>query len=194
MAVDFAPDGVELLAAGMFSIYHGAVMKSGMRPLGRTLGVLLRPALRRRGFAVSEILTRWPLIVGDSLAEMVAPERLRFPIGAKPGTGGESAVLHLRVASGFGPEVQHLEPLIIERINGYYGYRAVSRLKLVQGPLPVPPRRPDRSLPPLSPAAEQRLKQMVDGVGDPGLREALAQLGRSLAGRAKGPAEAPSKG
>jgi hypothetical protein len=175
-------------------------MKSGMRPLGRALGALLRPALRRRGFAVNEILTRWPLIVGESLAQMVAPERVRFPMRgnaapkAKFSTPSEAAVLHLRVAPGFATEVQHLEPLIVDRINGYYGFRAVGRLKLVQGPLPAPRRKPARSVRPLLPAEEDRLNRLLGAVGDPGLRGALAQLGRDLAGRGKGAAEAPSKG
>ncbi len=206
-------------------------MKSGMRPLGRALGALLRPALRRRGFAVSEILTRWPLIVGEALAQKVAPERVRFPmrfpqgghaarnnrVGAQGALGGhaapnnrvgaqgaqgspkqgdnegrktdrnnsksEAAVLHLRVAPGFGPEVQHLEPLIVERINSYYGFRAVGRLKLVQGPLPAPRQRPSRPLRPLLPAEEDRLNRLVGAVGDAGLRDALAQLGRNIVGK-----------
>jgi hypothetical protein len=70
----------------------------------------------------------------------------------------------------------------------------VGRLKLVQGPLPAAPPKPERSLRPLLPAEEDRLKQLVGAVGDPGLRDALAQLGRNLVGRAKSEAEAPSKG
>jgi hypothetical protein len=100
--------------------------------------------------------------------------------------------LHLRVAPGFATEVQHLEPLIVERINSYYGFRAVGRLKLTQGPLPAPRPRRDRGLRPLSPAEEERLGRLLGEVGDPELRQALAQLGRGVAGRR--PVEAPSKG
>ena len=47
--------------------------------------------------------------------------------------------MHLRVASGgLAMELQHFEPVLVERINAYFGYPAVARVKLIQGPLPAP--------------------------------------------------------
>ena len=147
----------------------------GLRALAPAAAKATGPAFRRRGFMVAEILMRWPAIVGATLAQATCPERLTFPTGKADG-----ASLRLRVAPGFGPEVQHLEPLIVERLNGYFGYRAVARLRLVPGPRPWrrqgPPPRPR----PLNPDEEARLQGLLAGIADKALRDALATLGRSL--------------
>jgi len=154
----------------------------GPRGLAAALAKLTRPAYKRRGFAHADILARWTAIVGDALAATSCPEKLHFPTGASAG-----ATLQVRVASGFALELQHLAPLVIERINTFYGYRAVNRLKLVQGPLPVrraPRRRPIR---PLDAGQEDALARQVSATADAGLRAALQGLGRAV--RGAGPAE-----
>ena len=71
---------------------------------------------------------------------------------------------------------------MIERINVYFGYRAVQRLRLQQAPLPVPesparrrPARPPHDAPPA--IAPERLA----GIENPDLRAALDRLGRAVA-------------
>ena len=103
----------------------------GRQPIGVLVRRALGPSFGRRGFSRAEILIRWPAIVGAGLARHACPERLTAPRRAGGGT------LRVRVEGGFATELQHLETEVIERINSYFGYRAVARLALVQGPLPV---------------------------------------------------------
>ena len=81
------------------------------------------------------------------------------------------------------PELQHLAPQLIERINGYFGYAAVARLQIIQGPLPhaaPPARRPPAALD----AARQRaLNKRLESIGDDPLRQALERLGRAVLGK-----------
>jgi hypothetical protein len=145
------------------------------RTIGSSVGRLARPALKARGFAAADILAKWRVVVGDTLADRTAPERLVWPTGRSDG-----AVLKLRVAPGFAPEVQHLAPLIVERINTFYGYKAIARLGLSQGPLPKPP-APPRSPPrPLDPEEQARLDGLLGEIQDAGLRASLARLGHGL--------------
>ena len=147
------------------------------RTVGGNLGRLTRAAFRARGFGGGEVLGQWRAVVGDTLADQTAPERLTFPTGRSDG-----ATLKLRVAPGFAPSVQHLSPLILERINTFYGYRAVVRLAISQGPLP---RQPERRKPPpraLNAAETAHLEAMVSTIENNGLRSALAALGRQVAG------------
>lgn len=149
----------------------------GVRHLAALLPRLTRSALGRRGFAEGGIVADWPAIVGPELAASSLPERLVFPHGARSG-----GTLHVRVSGALALELQHLEPQVIERINGYFGYAAVARLKLRQAP--IPPRRvrrPDAA--PLPPAAAREIDSAVAGVADPDLRAALAGLGRALRAR-----------
>ena len=85
---------------------------AGPRGLAATLPKIIGPLLKRRGFARAEVLTNWRAIVGDALAARSCPEKLNWPRHADDG-----ATLRIRVASGWAPQLQHLEPLIVERIN-----------------------------------------------------------------------------
>ena len=152
--------------------------KGGVRHLAGLLPRLTKTALGKRGFAEGGIVADWPDIVGPELAAVSLPERLAFPQGAR-----RDGILHVRVAGSLALELQHLEPVVIERINGYFGYRAVARLRIRQGPIPRPRARGTPAAAPLDPAAAQAVDSAVAEIADPGLRAALAGLGRALRGR-----------
>lgn len=146
------------------------------RALAGTVAGITKPLLARRGFAQSAVIGEWSVIVGKALAEHTWPERIAFAGGGR--TGG---TLHLRTDGGaLATELQHLAPQLIERVNGYFGYRAVACLKLIQGPPRAQPAVARAAPPPLTPAEEEALCRRLDGVADEDLREALAGLGRAL--------------
>jgi hypothetical protein len=84
------------------------------------------------------------------------------------------------VSGALALELQHLEPQVLERINGYFGYRAVGRLKIYQGPVPGPPTPHPPPAPPPTAEAEAEIGDLLSSVEDDGLREALRGLGHSL--------------
>jgi hypothetical protein len=157
---------------------------SGPRAIAATLPRIAGPALRRRGFAGGgeasvRVVTDWAEIVGAALARDSLPERLTFPRGAESG-----GVLRIRAAGPLALELQHLEPLVIERINRYFGYRAVAKLSFVQAPVSAAPRRTPPALPPEPTGPEAaRLAASLAGIEDEALRGALAGLGRAVLAR-----------
>lgn len=159
----------------------------GLRALGGSLGAVTKRAFARRGLTGADIARQWPAIVGSELAAHCRPRQLRFP-KAGPKTGGAvEGRLTLRVAPGWALQLQHLEPLVLERVNGFFGYRAVGRLVLQQGPLPAlrgtapSGRSPAPRAPTAGPAPLDRaLAAKLSTVADPDLRAALENLGRSL--------------
>lgn len=147
------------------------------KSVGQLVPRLARAAIGRRGFAEAGLIADWPAIAGAEIAAHALPERLEFPRGERLG-----GTLHLRVEGGWALALQHLEPQLIERINGSLGYGAVARLKLHQGPLPRPPaRRPPAPAPAaVSPEARAALAAQVAAIADPGLRKAVERLGLAL--------------
>jgi hypothetical protein len=104
--------------------------RSGMRALGAAVARVTAPAFRRRGFAEAGILTDWSRIVGAQLATQTEPEKLSFARGKRV-----DGTLQIRVSGAWATELQHLAPQVIERVNSYFGYRAVDRLAILQAPL-----------------------------------------------------------
>jgi hypothetical protein len=149
-----------------------------MRAAAAILPRVTAKALGKHGFAVAGIVSDWPQIVGESLAAETVPLRIAFPPGERRG-----GTLHLRVPGPMATELQHLEPQIVERINGYFGYGAVARLGLRHGP---PPRR-ERAPPPAAtqpPAGEPdpNLAAQIGAIEDAALRQALERFRRTLHG------------
>ncbi|WP_041392119.1 DUF721 domain-containing protein [Sphingobium sp. SYK-6] len=140
-----------------------------------------RAAFRKFGFIQSSIVTRWAEIVGQRYAELTSPESIRFPTGRRSG-----GTLQLVVASGHAPMVQHVVPEIIERVNRFFGYDAVSRVAMRQGQ--VVPSEPVRRPPPamLRPIP-QELGEGLREVSDPELRSVLESMARGLANAPRPP-------
>lgn len=145
------------------------------RALAATLPKVTKPVLAKHGRAYAALIGEWTNIVGPALAEVSLPEKLATPANAM------GAVLTVRVAGAAATEFQHLAPQIVDRINTYLGYAAVTRLKLVQAPLPGPQRRPPPRPRPPSPAARQAISETVEAVADDALRSALTRFGEAVA-------------
>ena len=147
--------------------------RRGLAPLGQSVERIATPVMRRRGFAGAAIATHWPEIVGRPLSDHSQPFRIVFPRGERRG-----GTLHLTVSGAFAPEVAHLSPQIIERINGYFGYGAVDRLELHHGQVarktPTAAAQVDGTDPARPPDA--RLTATIAKVEDQDLRAALTRL------------------
>jgi hypothetical protein len=135
-----------------------------------------RTAFRRFGFVQSSVVTRWPEIVGERHARVCQPEAIRFPPGDK--TDG---ILQLIVVPAHAPLIQHVIPEIIERVNRFFGYKAVARVKLRQGAVQPPPASTEpRTAPPSLKPVPIELGDSLRDIGDPELRTVLESLARSL--------------
>ncbi|MGH6865016.1 MAG: DUF721 domain-containing protein [Methyloceanibacter sp.] len=155
--------------------------QSGARAIGSFAAKALDPAARARGFATTSLLTDWPAIVGRELAQFTMPDKVVWPRrreesetgDAKKGRRGDGAVLVLRVDGPRAIEVQHRSGQILERVNTYFGYRAVTEMRLLQAPVVRAAKRGSRR--PM-PAPADALPAHA-GIEDEGLRKALSRLG-----------------
>jgi hypothetical protein len=149
----------------------------GLLAIATQLGRVTAPLRRRRGLTEAALFADWTTIVGASLSAECAPLRMAR------GTDGTGGTLHIRVTGPLALELQHLEPLVVERINGYFGYRAVARLALHQGPLSPRPAPPKRTRPLPDGQVDARLAPHLARIGDAELRDALSRLGREVLAR-----------
>ena len=147
-----------------------AQREPGLRAIGVAASRLAAPIVAKSGGGIlARIKAAWPEIVGAELAAATWPESV-----------SSAGVLRLRVVPGEALALQHRGPIVIERVNAYFGRAVAARLTLVQGPLPSRPRlQPRRASIPAQEA--DAIDRQVAGVGDSALRTALARLGRAIA-------------
>jgi len=155
------------------------------RAAGELVGAIGDPSFRRFGFVQGSIVSRWAEIVGERYARASSPESIRFPAGKRAG-----GVLTLLVDGAHAPLIQHLTPMIVERVNCFFGYAAVNRIVFKQGKPPAPGPKPER--PQLRPVPKD-LGEGLREIADPELRACLESLAARIAA-SSGPPSLPSEG
>ena len=88
--------------------------------------------------------------------------------------------LHLVVSPAHAPIIQHVIPEIIERVNRFFGYRAVAQVRMRQGVVAAPRGAQPAAAPPSLRPVPIELGDSLRDVGDPELRAVLESLARSL--------------
>jgi hypothetical protein len=149
------------------------------RAAGELVGDIGGQSFRRFGFVQSSIVSRWAEIVGERYAKVSCPESIKFPTGKKAG-----GAMTLLVEGAHAPLVQHLAPIIIERVNRFFGYAAINRIIFKQGRLPAP--APKTQRPQLAPVPKE-LGEGLREIADPELRACLESLGARIAATSGAP-------
>lgn len=163
-----------------------AAKRKGVRQISEIANGMLDPILSRRAGISTLLIGSWDEIAGEQFSDCTRPEQIKWP-RRQPvsGEGGFApGVLTIACEGARALFLMHAEGELIQRINAFFGYPAVDRLRIVQKPVSAGPHRPrQRSL---SPDAAERLAEMLREVEDPRLKASLERLGRGvLAGRAR---------
>ena len=135
-------------------------------------------AFRRFGFVQSSVVSRWREIVGERYADVSAPESIRFPHGKRAG-----GTLTLVVEGAYAPTMQHVAPVITERVNRFFGYEAVAKIAFRQGSIAKVAKRASSSNagPPSLRPLPAELGDSLRTIADPELRACLEGLARGVA-------------
>jgi len=141
------------------------------RAAGDLVGDIAGVSFKRFGFVQSAVVSRWGEIVGERYANVSTPESVRFPQGKKSG-----GTLTLTVVGAHAPLMQHLTPLIVERVNRFFGYAAIDKIAFRQGRVDTV-KRPVR---PVARAVPRELGEGLREIADPGLRACLESLAAKL--------------
>ena len=154
----------------------GTIRRHQIRAVGANVEKLMKPIFGARGFGAAAVVTEWEKIVGPVLARSTVPERIAYAQGER-----SEGTLHLRVgSSSLALELQHLEPQMIERINSHFGYRAVARIRIAQGPVKRVETPKPKPRPALAPEKRVALERKLGAIDDPGLKAALRSLGEAI--------------
>lgn len=147
-----------------------------LQNMSNLLAPLTRKMLGKRAFAEADVVANWNDIVGDETAAFSKPIKIDFAKGKR--TDG---VLVMEVAGGaFALEMQLREKIILEKVNTFFGYGAVAKMRIVQNPKLIVQvkdnmQRDEKML--VTKEEENYIRNMSEGLNNSGLEQALHRLG-----------------
>jgi hypothetical protein len=154
------------------------------RAAGSFVPKLTAKVFEKYGFHSAEIMTSWARVAGADIAAISAPERLKWPRGAGhldgdrgDQTQNSAAMLVLRVDPAHALDVEYRSGEIVDRINRYFGYRAVQGLKILQVPLQD---SPASAFVPMTRVSAPPAPAELVAVPEQGLKDALTALWTSV--------------
>lgn len=155
--------------------------RKGVRQISEIANGMLDPILARRAGLNTMLLGSWDEIAGADFAECTRPERIKWErggVGSDDG-GFRPGVLTVACEGARALFLMHAQAELIQRINAFFGFAAIERVRIVQKPVSQPARRP--RLRPLPPREKERIAGLLTEIEDPRLRDALERLGQAVA-------------
>jgi hypothetical protein len=151
-----------------------------VKPLAELLEACVGKAFAAQGFASTDIIAAWPDIVGERLGRFCQPCKIEWPRRKRGEEAGrpDPGTLIVRVEGVFALELQHLAPVVIQRVNAHYGWACIGRIVMRQGRIERPMRRPSPA--PIDPVRRGEVALAVSRIADEGLRDALDRLGIAI--------------
>ena len=149
--------------------------------VSKTILPLAKQLLGAKGLMEIEILSGWTSIVGEDLAQYSLPQKIFFRKNER-----SDGTLELLVLSGaFAMEIKQRESQILDKINSYFGYIAVSKLKIVQNSCPenflIDKKPIDNMKKNLVSKEEQNyITEIVKDIDNSDLRQKLENLGKAV--------------
>lgn len=97
-----------------------------MKTLLKITEKIVEKKISRLSSIQTHILINWHHIA-EQYAEIALPESIKFYNKKK-----NDGQITLKVQSGFGPEIQMAIPFLLNQINARFGYKAISKIKILQ--------------------------------------------------------------
>lgn len=159
----------------------GGFTRRGVAQVSEIANPMIDRVLARKAGISTALLGSWDEIAGADFAETTRPEKITWPRRDYAGTDGgyEPGVLTIACEGARALFLTHAQGELIGRINAFFGFPAIRQIRIVQKPVSAgPPRR--RRIAPLQGAAARKLDDLMEGVEDGPLREALKRLGAAV--------------
>ena len=136
-----------------------------------------KPFFNRQGFVKSYIIDNWKEIVGEEYYKNSIPEKLRIQKG-----GG---VLTIATDGATSTEMEYIKTDIIQKINDYYGYRAVNRIRFRNSFIKdeVTEKKFKKENINNKKSKNEKFDAFLNEVAESELKEAINSLGKSIIGK-----------
>lgn len=86
---------------------------------------IIEPICKKQGFVNASVILDWSKIVGNDFANLCGAVKVVFLFGKKT-----EGCLHVQTTSSMASVLTYQEPLILQKVNQYYGYQAINKLRI----------------------------------------------------------------
>ncbi|MBB4076701.1 hypothetical protein GGR08_001007 [Bartonella fuyuanensis] len=150
--------------------------KHSFYSLSETIFKILDPVLRKRTGLNVELIEHWPQIVGGDISKHTIPLKIIWKHRRDQNEVFQPATLVVACEGFSALKLMHETEELLHRINGFFGYIAIDRIKIEQRNLSVFTKHlPLKSA--LSKQDKKYMGKMLGGIEDKNLRQSLYELG-----------------
>ena len=101
--------------------------QSYFKKIGNTLPKIIDKNIKKKNFIEVSLIKKWREIIGDNIAKLCWPIKIIFS-----DIKNSNGVIFLKTKRGKSMEVEFKNEEILERLNQYFGYKAITKISVVQ--------------------------------------------------------------
>ena len=153
------------------SINQSSFYIQGLRSFKDTLPKGIKQILNKRGHIYSDIINKWSYLVGKNISSVCYPKK--FKAAGKNNTG----TLVVSVQRGSEVDVEYSKSEIIDKINVYFGYKIINKIKLetFETKLVIKNQKPL-----ISNASKNRYLKNINNISNEDIKKSLIKLTKYL--------------
>lgn len=148
---------------------------------------VLSDVIARRSGMTLDLLAAWDDIVGEQYANVTLPEKILWPKSYSDDDAFQAGTLVVACDGSRVLFFQHESTQIIERLNLFFGFQAIAKLKLIQRPINRQ-RQKVSVAQKLNREEAERLNSVLNKINDPELRKRLEKFGKGVISKNSKPA------
>jgi hypothetical protein len=153
-----------------------------MRQIGGSIRDLLDPLMAKRANVDLSLALAWQQVAGEKLSGRTQPLQIQWPQRLSPDDQFKPGTLVVAAEGSVALDLQYTSSELVERINRFFGYPAVNRIKIEQKPVMRFREKRGREEPVLKGDERAALEASLSRIEDEGLRETLFRLGTHVLG------------
>jgi hypothetical protein len=133
---------------------------------------------KRKYIALGRIVTRWKDIMGEKMAHIAQPLKIRYRKPRRKGDRAE-AILDIAASSANASLLVMQKGVLLEKINHIFGEPLVTDINFVHTPVKQATKTTKKTKP-LTEEEKNRLSHMLKDIQDNAIRERLENMGKAL--------------
>ena len=155
------------------------------RQVSEFVGKIMEPVLSRRSGMTIDLLTAWPELAGEEYRDFTRPEKINWPNRAHEDDPFKPGILIVACDGARAIFLQHDLSRICARVNVFFGFSAIAKIKIVQKPVKPITKHRQRTTAELDENKEAKLEKILGHIENAELRQKLEKLGRGVMAKRK---------